>query len=119
MDINDVLRSGATNLTESDDPETLPDFPIRPMKRPLYMHVIVPTVETDDKLDVYAYFNDINDNTLQKIDMPSILEAGDYVMPFFVDHPELDHLSVILDLVMTSESPNFGGVKVYLSNSRM
>lgn len=116
MDTNAVLRTGGTNLTGD---ETLTDFELFPMIEPLYLHIIIPSVSTDDVLDVTADFEDASNNTLQQTTIPQITAAGHYVVPIFCDHPSLTDLSVILNATATGTAAmSFGAVKVYLSNSR-
>lgn len=117
MDTNLVLRlASAGNLTGD---ETLTDIDLTPMVRPLYLHVIVPAVSTDDVLDITADFENSSNTTLQQTTIPQISAAGKYVIPLFCDHPSLSDLSVILNATATGTAAmNFGAVVVYISNSR-
>ena len=118
MDANTVLRaSGAGNLTGD---ETLTDLDLAPMVNPLYLHVNVPAVSTDDVLDVTLDFEDGSGNTLQQTTIPQISALGHYVCPIFCDHPSLTDLSVILNATATGTAAmNFGAVEVWLSTSRV
>lgn len=118
MDTNLVLRAaGAGNLTGD---ETLTDMELYPQPNPLYLHVLVPAVSTDDVLDVTADFEDADGNTLQQTTIPQISAAGKYVVPIFCDHPSLTDLSVILDATATGTAAmNFGAVQVWVSTSRL
>lgn len=117
MDTNLVLRAASAGNLTGD--ATLTDLPLGPMIDPLYLHVIVPSVSTDDVLGVTADFEDVSNNTLQQTTIPAISVAGHYVVPLFCDHPSLADLSVILDATATgSAAMSFGAVVVYISNSR-
>jgi len=117
MDTNTVLRAAAAGNLTGD--ETLTDFELYPMIDPLYLHIIIPAVSTDDVLDITADFEDASNNTLQQTTIPQISAAGKYVVPLFCDHPSLTDLSVILNATATGTAAmNFGAVVVYISNSR-
>lgn len=118
MDSNLVLRaSSAGNLTGD---ETLTDMDLTPMVRPMYLHVIVPSVSTDDVFTVTLDFENASNTTLQQTTIPAISAAGHYVCPIFCDHPSLTDLSVILDCTATGTAAmSFGAVEVYVSNSRV
>lgn len=116
MDSNLVLRDGSSNLTGD---ETLTDLELFPMNEVLYLHIVIPSVSAADVLDVTADFEDASNNTLQQTTIPQISVAGKYVIPLFCDHPSLTDLSVILNATATGTAAmSFGGVKVYISNSR-
>ena len=117
MDTNAVLRlASAGNLTGD---ETLTDFDLTPMVNPMYLHIIIPAVSTDDVMTVKADFEDGSNNTLMQTHSKSIAAVGKYVLPIFCDDPALTDLSVILDVTATGTAAmNFGAVVVYLSNSR-
>lgn len=117
MDTNLVLRAASVGNLTGDS--TLTDLELFPMIDPLYLHVIIPAVSTDDVLDVTADFEDASNVTLQRTELPQITAAGHYVLPLFCDHPSLTDLSVILDATATGTAAmNFGAVVVYISNSR-
>ncbi len=118
MDANLVLRlASAGNLTGD---ETLTDVDITPMVNPLYLHLMIPAVSTDDVLDVTADFENVSGTTLQQTTIPQISAAGHYVVPIFCDHPDVTDLSVILNATATGTAAmNFGAVVVYISTSRV
>jgi hypothetical protein len=117
MDTNLVLRAAAAGNLTGDS--TLTDLELFPMNEVMYLHVIVPSVSTDDTLLVTADFEDASNNTLQQTTIPVITAAGKYVIPLFCDHPSLTDLSVILDCTATGTAAmSFGAVVVYISNSR-
>ncbi len=117
MDTNLVLRAASAGNLTGD--ETLTDAPIVPMVAPLYLHVLVPAVSTDDVLDVTADFENVSGTTLQQTTIPQISAAGKYVIPIFCDHPSVTDLSVILNATATGTAAmNFGAVEVWVSNSR-
>jgi hypothetical protein len=117
MDTNLVLRAASAGNLTGDS--TLTDFPIVPMDKPLYLHVLVPAVSTDDVLLVTADFENGSGTTLQQTTIPTITAAGKYVVPLFCDHPDVTDLSVILDATATGTAAmNFGAVEVWVSNSR-
>lgn len=117
MDTNTVLRAASVGNLAVD--ETLTDFELFPMIDPLYLHIIVPAVSTDDVLDVTADFENVSGTTLQQTTIPQISAAGHYVIPIFCNHPDLTDLSVILNVTLTGTAAgNFGAVVVYLSTSR-
>ncbi len=116
MDTNAVLRlASAGNLTAD---ETLTDFPIEPMTRPLYLHALIPAVSASDSLVITADFEDGSGNTLMQAVLPSITTAGLYSLPIFCDKEDLTDLSVILDVTLVGTAAgNFGAVEVWLSTS--
>ena len=117
MDTNAVLRAASAGNLVAD--ETLTDFDLTPMVDPLYLHIIIPAVSTDDVLDVVADFENVSGITLQQTTIPQITAAGKYVIPIFCDHPSVTDLSVILNVTLTGTAAgNFGAVVVYLSTSR-
>ena len=116
MDTNAVLRAASVGNLAVD--ATLTDFPLEPMTHPLYLHVNVPAVSTDDSLVVTADFENSSGTTLMQITLPSITVAGLYSMPIFCDKPTLTDLSVILDVTLVGTAAgNFGAVEVWLSTS--
>lgn len=117
MDTNLVLRaSSAGNLTGD---ATLTDVTIKPMVAPLYLHVNVPAVSTDDTLVLKANF-EADSTTILTAQLPSISAVGHYVLPIFCDDPITDALSVVLDCTANnSVAMNFGAVEVWISNSRV
>ncbi len=118
MDTNAVLRlASAGNLTAD---ETLTDFELLPMTRPLYLCVLVPAVSASDSLVVTADFENESGTTLMQTTLPSITAAGLYTMPIFCDKETLTDLSVILDVTLVGTAAgNFGAVEVWLSTSPM
>ena len=117
MDANLVLRAASAGNLTGDS--TLTDVDLEPMVSPLYLHVLVPAVSTDDTLLVTADFENVSGTTLQQTTIPTITAAGKYVIPIFCDHPDLTDLSVILDCTATGTAAmNFGAVVVWVSNSR-
>lgn len=117
MDTNLHLRIGATagNLTGD---ETLTDMDLGPMTKPLYFHINIPSVSTDDVLDVTLDFENSSNTTLMQITIPQISAAGHYWAPFFCDKPTLSDLSVILNATATGTAAmSFGAVDVWISNS--
>lgn len=117
MDYNIWPRVGATagNLTGDS---TLTDVELYPMVKPMYFHINIPSVSTDDVLDVTLDFEDASDNTLMQITIPQISAAGHYWAPFFCDKPTLTDLSIILDATATGTAAmSFGAVDVWISNS--
>jgi hypothetical protein len=118
MDTNLHLRVGSTagNLTGD---ETLTDMELTPMNKPLYLHIDIPAVSTDDVMDITADFENVSNTTLQQTTIPQITAAGKYVIPLFCDHPDLTDLSVILNVTATGTAAmNFGAVDVWISTSR-
>jgi len=117
MDTNLVLRAASAGNLTGDS--TLTDFPIVPMVAPLYLHILVPSVSTDDTLVVIADFENSGGTTLQDSRIPAITAAGKYVLPLFCDHEDVTDLSVILDCTATGTAAmSFGAVEVWVSNSR-
>ncbi len=118
MDANLVLRAASAGNLTGD--ETLTDVDFTPMVNPLYLHIIVPAVSTDDVLDITADFENASNTTLQQTTIPQISAAGKYVVPLFCDHPDLSDLSVVLNATATGTAAmNFGAVVVYISTSRV
>lgn len=116
MDTNAVLRAAAAGNLTAD--ETLTDFPMEPMTRPLYLHALVPAVSASDSLVITADFEDGSGNTLMQTSLPSISTAGLYSMPIFCDKEDLTDLSVILDVTLVGTAAgNFGAVQVWISTS--
>ncbi len=117
MDANTELRAASVGNLTGDS--VLTDFALTPMIDPLYLHINVPSVSTDDVLLVTADFEDASSVTLQQTTIPTITAAGHYVIPLFCNHPSLAALSVILDATATGTAAmSFGAVEVYISNSR-
>lgn len=118
MDANLVLRAASAGNLTGD--ETLTDLDLTPMVNPLYLHLMIPAVSTDDVLDVTADFENVSGTTLQQTTIPQISAAGHYVVPLFCDHPDVTDLSVILNATATGTAAmNFGAVVVYISTSRV
>jgi len=116
QDTNALLRAASAGNLVAD--ETLTDFAIAPMTHPMYLHVLVPAVSTDDVLDVTLDFETSGSATLMQTTIPQITAAGFYHMPFFCDKPTLAALSVILNVTLTGTAAgNFGAVEVWLSTS--
>lgn len=116
QDSNAILRAASVGNLAVD--ETLTDFDLLPMTHPLYLHVLVPAVSTDDVLDVTADFENVSGTTLMQTTLPQISAAGHYWIPIFCDKPTLTDLSVILNVTLTgSAAGNFGAVEVWLSTS--
>lgn len=119
MDTNLHLRIGATagNLTGD---ETLTDMDFSPSINPMYLHIEVPAISTDDVLDVTADFENGSGTTVQQTTIPQISAVGKYVIPLFCDHPDVTDLSVILNATATGTAAmNFGAVDVWVSTSRV
>jgi hypothetical protein len=117
MDTNAVLRAASVGNLTAD--ATLDDFDLTPMWKPLYLHILIPSVTSGDVLDVTADFENISGTTLQQTTIPQITAAGKYVIPIFCDHPDLTDLSVILNVTLDSTvAGSFGAVEVWLSPSR-
>lgn len=112
MDTNLVLRAGSTNLTED---ESLTAVKIGPMVRPMYLHVVVPSVSAGDVLDVEAEFNDDGSTQISNMNMKQISAVGHYCEPFFTLH---DYILVKLNVTADSTvALSMGAVKVWIDNS--
>lgn len=112
MEINTVLRTGASNLTGD---ETLTSTLVGPMSKPMWLIVIVPTVSASDTLDVELEFCDTSASTteVQNMNMTQITAAGVYQIPFFTLY---EYLQVKLNLTeVGGGSLAFGATKVYIS----
>lgn len=113
--ILELRAASAGNLTGDS---TLTDFDWTPTNVVSYLHVLVPSVSTDDVLDVTADFENGSGTTLMQIKMAQITAAGHYYIPLVCDHPSVTDLSVILDCTATGTAAmNFGAVVVWISNS--
>lgn len=117
MDTNLELRAASAGNLTGDS--TLTDVDWTPTEVVSYLHVLVPSVSTDDTLVVKADFEDGSNNTLMQIHSKTISAAGHYVIPLVCDDPDVTDLSVILDTTANnSVAVNFGAVVVWISNSR-
>lgn len=117
MDANTVLRAAAAGNLTAD--ETLTAFAIGPMKKPLYLHTIVPSVSSGDKFAPIAKFEKADSTVLLTITGPDITAAGHYVMAIFSDNPNITKLVVVDDVTLDSTAAgSFGAVIQYLSPAR-
>ncbi len=113
MDTNLVLRDGTSNLTAD---ETLTTTLIGPMVRPLWLHVLVPSITSTDTLDVELEFCDSAASTTEvyNMNMKQITAAGHYAIPFFMA-PPLEYLQVKLNITDVGGSGfSAGAVKVWI-----
>jgi hypothetical protein len=112
MDTNLVLRDGTANLTAD---ETLTSVRIGPMTRPMWLHVLVPTVSASDTLDVELEFCDAAASTTEiyNQNMKQITAAGYYSVPFYTQE---EYLQVKLNLTEVGGGAlAFGATKVWIS----
>jgi hypothetical protein len=112
MDTNLTLRTGATDLTAD---ETLTSVHIGPMTRPLYLHVVVPSITSTDTLDVELEFCDAATSTTEVYNqnMKQITAAGYYSTPFYTDE---EYLQVKLNVTDVGGSGfSAGAVKVWIA----
>ncbi len=109
MDTNLVLRDGTSNLTAD---ETLTSVLIGPMTRPMWLHVLVPSVSSGDVLDVELEFCESTASTTEvyNMNMKQITAAGHFAIPFFTT---LEYLQVKLNET-DNGGPNFGATKVWI-----
>ena len=112
MDTNLVLRDGTSSLTGD---ETLTTIKIGPMTRPLWLHVLVPSVSSGDVLDVELEFCTAVAPTVEvyNMNMAQITVAGHYAIPFYTKEP---YLQVKLNET-DNGGPNFGATKVWIDNA--
>lgn len=116
MDTNLELRDGTTNLTAD---ETLTSTEVGPMVRPLWLHVVVPSITTSDTLDVELEFCDSTATTTEvyNMNMKQITAAGHYAVPFFIA-PPLEYLQVKLNVTDVGGGGfSAGAVKVWIDNA--
>lgn len=114
MDTNNVLRDGTSNLTAD---ETLTTTLVGPMVKPLWLHVVVPSVSSGDVLDVEIEFCDAAASTTQisNFNFKQITAAGHYAEPFYTLH---DYAQVKLNVTADSSAAlSMGGVKVWIDNA--
>ena len=117
MDANLELRAASAGNLTGD--ATLTAVPLTPMDKPLYLHILVPSVSTSDTLVMKAKFRNSGGTTILETYSKSISAAGHYAIPIFSDDPAQYDLSVVLDTTANnSEAVNFGAVVVWVSNSR-
>lgn len=117
MDANTVLRAASAGNLTGD--ATLTAFSIGPMRRPLYLHTIIPSVSSGDTFAASVAFKDASDNVLLTVTSPDYDAAGHEVVELFCDHPDLAKIVVTDDVTLDSTAAgSFGAVVQYLSNSR-
>lgn len=111
MDTNLVLRDGSADLTAD---ETLTSTLIGPMVKPMWLHVMVPEVSTDDVLDVELEFCDKAASTTEvyNMNMKQIVAAGHYAIPFFTLE---EYLQVKLNV--TGTDVDLGATKVWIASA--
>lgn len=110
MDTNLVLRAASVGNLTAD--ETLTTALIGPMVRPLWLHVLVPSVSSGDVLDVELEFCTAAASTTEvyNMNMKQITAAGHFAIPFFTP---LEYLQVKLNET-DNGGPNFGAVVVWI-----
>lgn len=116
MDTNLELRSGATDLTAD---ETLTSVQVGPMNRPLWLHILVPSITSTDTLDVELEFCDSAASTTEvyNMNMKQIIAAGHYAIPFIMA-PTLEYLQVKLNVTDVGGGGfSAGAVKVWIDNA--
>lgn len=114
MDTNLVLRDGSSNLTED---ETLTTLLIGPMVKPLWLHVLVPSITSTDTLDVELEFCATGATTTEvyNMNMKQITAAGHYAIPFFT---LLEYLQVKLNITDVGGGGfSSGATKVWIDNA--
>lgn len=114
MDTNTVLRDGTSNLTAD---ETLTSVLVGPMTKPLWLHVVVPSVSSGDTLDVELEFCAAGASTTQisNMNMKQITAAGHYAIPFYTQH---EYLQVKLNVTADSSAAlSMGATKVWIDNA--
>lgn len=114
MDTNNVLRTGSENLTAD---ETLTTHLVGPMVKPLWLHVLVPSVSSGDVLDVELEFCALGASTTEiyNMNMKQITAAGHYAIPFYT---LLEYLQVKLNVTADSTvALSMGAVKVWIDNA--
>ena len=116
MDTNLVLRDGTADLTVD---ATLTAVTVGPMVKPLWLHVLVPSVSSGDVLDVELEFCLAATPTTEvyNMNMKQIVAAGHYAIPFFMA-PPCTSLQVKLNVTADSTvALSMGGVKVWIDNA--
>lgn len=114
MDTNLVLRDGTSNLTAD---ETLTTTLVGPMMKPLWLHVIVPSITATDTLDVELEFCATGATTTEiyNMNMKQITAAGHYAIPFYT---LLEYLQVKLNITDVGGGGfSAGAVKVWIDNA--
>ena len=112
MDTNLILRDGTSNLTAD---ETLTSIQIGPMKQPMSLMVLVPSITSTDTLDVELEFCAASSSTTQvsNMNMEQISAAGLYSIPFFTHH---EYLQVKLNITDVGGSGfSSGATKVWIA----
>jgi len=112
MDTNLLLRDGTSNLTAD---ETLTSVMIGPMKQPMTLMVLVPSITSTDTLDVELEFCTAAASTTQvsNMNMYQISAAGLYSIPFFTHH---EYLQVKLNITDVGGSGfSSGATKVWIA----
>jgi hypothetical protein len=112
MDKYTELRAASAGNLTAD--ETLSDFALTAMVKPLYLHTIVPQVPAGNSLKVNAVFK-AGSTELKRDVSAAYSSAGHYVLEIFCDAPSLTKLSVTNDV---ASNGNFGAVVQYLSPAR-
>ena len=118
MDTNLELRDGSTDLTAD---ETLTTVQVGPMNKPLWLHILVPSIaETSDTIDVELEFCDSSATTTEvyNMNMKQITAAGHFAVPFIMA-PTLEYLQVKLNITDADSGADFnaGAVKVWIDNA--
>jgi hypothetical protein len=114
MDTNLVLRDGTSNLTAD---ETLTSVKIGPMVKPLWLHIVVPSITATDTIDVELEFCDSGLPTTEVYNqnMKQITAAGHYAVPFFTTE---EYLQVKLNITDVGGGGfDAGAVKVWIDNA--
>jgi len=116
MDTNLVLRDGSTNLTAD---ETLTTIKIGPMVKPLWLHVLVPSITATDTLDVELEFCLPASSTTEvyNMNMKQIDALGHYAIPFLMA-PPCTYLQVKLNITDVGGGGfSSGATKVWIDNA--
>jgi len=112
MDTNLVLRDGTSNLTAD---ESLTAVLVGPMVKPLWLHVVVPSITSTDTLDVELEFNDDGSTEIDNQNMKQITAAGHFAIPFFTLH---NYLLVKLNITDVGGGGfSSGATKVWIDNA--
>ena len=114
MDAYTILRDGTSNLTAD---ETLTSVKVGPMVKPLWLHVLVPSVSSGDTLDVELEFCAATASTTQisNMNMKQITAAGHYAIPFYTLH---EYLQVKLNVTADSSAAlSMGATKVWIDTT--